>query len=288
MKTKLLAGLCFCLTSAPLALRAAPGASAAGPNDFDRFRSASSPDGKSGETYVERAGRKEAMGDFSGAIADYTAAIGLEPKSETAHYYRAHLYSAFGKFREAIADLDVVIREDPKAISAYLSRGNAHAEMGQANAALADYDNAIRYAPNTAYGNLTEARAYYRKGDYSNAAARFARAKQKSSRDDSVLNSVAWFRATCPDSSFRNGKEALQESTKACGFTKWKKAGALDTLAVAYAELGDFAQAIKYQRQALSIKPILPDVLKGMQKRLSLYQAHKPFREEPKLRKAPN
>lgn len=292
MKLKLIAGLVFCLTSSLLVPQSrgtsAPGGGAAGPDDLARFDSASSPDGKNANAYVERGGRKEAKGDFSGAIADYTTAIGLEPKSEAAHLYRAHLYSAFGRFSEAIADFDVVIREVPNAIGAYLGRGNAHAEMGHANAALADYDNAIRYATNTVDGNLIEAKAYSAKGDYSKAASRFAQAKQKSWRNDFVLNSVAWFKATCPDSSFRNGKEALQESTKACELTKWREGDTVDTLAAAYAEAGDFIQATKYQMQALGLGPIAPDSLKEMQKRLRLYQAHKPFRDEPRLRKARN
>jgi tetratricopeptide (TPR) repeat protein len=286
MKIKLIAGLFSCLTFAPLTLPAAPGASAAGPNDTDRFQHATSADGKSASTYIERASRKVVAGDYPGALADCNAALRIDPKSEIAHYYRAGIYSALDRPNEAIPDLDVVIRAIPNEFSAYFDRGYAYAELGNANMALADFDNAIRYATNTADGNLAEAHAYYQKGDYAKAAAFFAKARQKSPRDESVLNAVAWFKATCPDGSFRNGKEALTDATKACELTKWQDGEMVDTLAAACAEMGDFKQAVKYQMQALGLRPRRPDSLKGMQRRLRLFQAHQPFREEPKLRKS--
>lgn len=286
MKIKLIIGLFVSLLfTLPGARAVGPGASSAGPNDFDRFNSASSPDGKSGRDYIDRALRKEAAGDFVGAIADYSAAIAVEPKNDRAHFCRGLLYAASGRFKEAILDFAAVIREDPKDIAAYLNRGHAHAELGQRQAALADYNNAIQYATNTVYGDMMRANACSAKGDYASAASLFAKAKRRSPRDTYVLNRVAWFKATCPNGSFRNGQEAVQESTKACELSKWKDGDFIDTLAAAYAEMGDFNQAIKYQTQALAIRPpTMPDSFKQMQRHLRSYQARKPFREELKLR----
>jgi tetratricopeptide (TPR) repeat protein len=247
----------------------------------------SSPDGKSGRIYIERASSRERAGDFPGAIADYSAAIQIEPKSGAAHYYRGLLYSAYRRFSEAIADFDVALRDEPKMAIAYIDRGNAHAGAGHTQQALADYDNAIRNVTNSTEGDVIQARAYMQKGEYARAAARFDQARRRSPRDDSVLNSFAWFKATCPNASVRNGAEAVQAATKGCEISKWKDGDLIDTLAAAYAESGDFVQAIKYQTQALAIRPFsAPDSLSQMQKRLRSYQAHKPFREEPKLRQS--
>jgi tetratricopeptide (TPR) repeat protein len=286
MKMKLLAALSFSLLFTLSAVRAVPpGGSSAGPNDFDRFNSASSPDGKSASDFIARAMRKEAAGDFAGAIADYGAAIAVEPKSAIARFNRGYLLSASGRFKEAILDFDVVIRGNPRASGAYLNRAHAHAEMGQRKAALADYENAIQHAGTTVDGDMVRAKASSAKGDYAAAASLFAKAKRRSARDTDVLNSVAWFKATCPNGSFRNGQEAVQESTKACEISKWRDGELVDTLAAAYAETGDFAQAIKYQTQALAARPpSAPDSLTLMQRHLRSYQARKPFREESKLR----
>lgn len=256
---------------------------------FRDMQNATSPPGKSGRIYVERAWRKEQGGDFSGAIADYTVAIAIEPKSADAHFYRALLYRALGRLKEAIADLDVVLKEEPRTVSAYLARGDAHADAGYSDAAIADYDNVLRWANNSAAGDVARAQVLSRKGDYVAAAARLEQARKRSPRDDYVLNAFAWFKATCPQPSARNGQKAVQAAIKACALTKWKDGDLVDTLAAAYAELGDFNQAIKYQMQALGIRPVsAPDSLANMQKHLRSYQAHRPFREEPKLRRARN
>lgn len=286
MKTNLVAALSLALLFTLSAVRAAPpGGSSAGPNDFDRFNNASSPDGKNSSNYFDRALRKETAGDFAGAIADYTAAIAVNPKSVGSLFNRGLLYLGFDRFREAILDFDAVIREDPKEYRAYFHRASAHAKMGRTKAALADYENALRSAPNTADADVVRARTHAAKGDYANAASYFDRAKRRSPRDPYVLDKVAWFKATCPNGSFRNGKEAVQDSTKACEISKWKDGDQIDTLAAAYAETGDFNQAIKLQMQALALRPPAePDWLPHMQRRLRSYQARKPFREEPEMR----
>jgi hypothetical protein len=73
------------------------------------------------------------------------------------------------------------------------------------------------------------------------------------SRHPSALNDFAWFLALCPDDSQRNGKLAVTYATKACELSEWKEANFIGTLAAAYAEVGDFDAAIKYQRQAMDI-----------------------------------
>ena len=52
----------------------------------------------------------------------------------------------------------------------------------------------------------------------------------------------------------------------------------IDTLAVAYAETGDFNSAIQYAAQALAVKGISPDSTKLFQQHLALFQQHKPIR----------
>ncbi|WP_251358416.1 SEL1-like repeat protein [Kangiella sp. TOML190] len=61
----------------------------------------------------------------------------------------------------------------------------------------------------------------------------------------------AWMLATCPDKSLRNGREALQIMNSILKENYKKTAGNLDTLAAAYAEIGDFKNAVEVQETAL-------------------------------------
>jgi hypothetical protein len=94
------------------------------------------------------------------------------------------------------------------------------------------------------------------------------------------LNDTSWFFATCPDKRCRDGKKTVELGTKACEMRQWKDQDTLDTLAAAFAEAGDFDQAIKRQSEALKLYEEPGELRTGMQKRLALYQKHHAYREE--------
>lgn len=77
----------------------------------------------------------------------------------------------------------------------------------------------------------------------------------------------------------RNGKEAVELATKACELSQWQNWSEIDTLAAAYAEAGDFDQAIKYERHVMQMTR--PPTSDGrIKQRLTLYEKHKAYREE--------
>jgi Zn-dependent protease len=65
-------------------------------------------------------------------------------------------------------------------------------------------------------------------------------------------NNLAWLLAVCPIDALRNGPEAVEHATWACNATGWSKPNCLGTLAAAYAEVGDFDQAVRWHRRALA------------------------------------
>ena len=60
-----------------------------------------------------------------------------------------------------------------------------------------------------------------------------------------AMSDRAWFRATCPNASFRNGQQAVKDAKAACSIMTWKDEHMIDTLAAAYAETADFNSAIQ-------------------------------------------
>lgn len=93
-------------------------------------------------------------------------------------------------------------------------------------------------------------------------------------------NRRAHILATCPDVSVRNGNAAVRSATRACELTRWHSPQALDTLAAAYAEAGDFKSAVAWEKKALERMRLLPGLRMQAQARLALYEAGEPFREE--------
>jgi tetratricopeptide (TPR) repeat protein len=59
-----------------------------------------------------------------------------------------------------------------------------------------------------------------------------------------AYDSLARLLATCPDDKSRDGKRAVEYATTACERTGWKDPSCLDTVAAAYAEAGQFEEAV--------------------------------------------
>lgn len=104
--------------------------------------------------------------------------------------------------------------------------------------------------------------------------------KHTNSKDVDVAaayNSVAWLYATCPNTNSYKPSEAVQLAQKAV--TLERKDMYLDTLAVAHAASGNFAQAIKVQEEAIKLTTNAWH-LKEWQARVEGYRRGKTYREQ--------
>ena len=92
---------------------------------------------------------------------------------------------------------------------------------------------------------------------------------------------LAFILATCPDASVRNGEEAVASATRACELSSWQFPDALETLVAAYAEAGDFAQAIVYEQKAQDLYAAEGYVLHRSPRpeRMASYKAGKPYHQ---------
>jgi tetratricopeptide (TPR) repeat protein len=230
--------------------------------------------------YVDRALVLAHKGDSENAMKDYAEAIKLNPQQWQAYFNRAAELKERGKLREALADLDHVTRLNPKFVESYTNRANIYNRQGQLDKAISDYNTALQLDPNVAKVYVARAGVFMRKKDYSRALSDLQIAMHaKSTRLDTALNSLAWLRATCPEARVRNGKEAVELATKACQVSQWQNWSNIDTLAAAYAEAGDFDQAVKYQREVMQMSKSSTNDSK-IKQRLALYEQHKAYREE--------
>ena len=86
--------------------------------------------------------------------------------------------------------------------------------------------------------------------------------------------------AASPDPTIRNGAEALQIAQKVCNATKGTNGWHLGLLATAYAETGNFDEAVKYAQLALKAADLVkyPKSFSQYEARLKLYENHMPYR----------
>src|SRR5262249_37765278 len=141
-----------------------------------------------------------------------------------------------------------------------------------------DYDEAIRllsrYLKDHKVAAAYSARglAFYHKKDYERSVADYAKAIRLDPTDALTLNNLAWVLATCPDDKVRDGQKAVGYATRACDLSHRMHSGSVDTLAAAYAEAGDFREAVRWQKKALDLDIEDRESLEQAQQRLKLYQ----------------
>jgi tetratricopeptide (TPR) repeat protein len=203
------------------------------------------------EAYRERGAVYHDEGDYHAAIADYDESLQLDPEDKSGYFLKALTLSDMGDYSNAIANLTTYLKFNPEDAEAYDNRGWCRTELGDYQGALSDSRRAIALDP----------------------------------KSPEAYNNFAWLLAVCPDARFRNGPQAVEYAKKSCALGNWQDPSCIDTLAAAYAEAGDFREAIKWEKQALKSMPA--EDLAESRKALRGYEQHQPYRELPKTMQKP-
>jgi tetratricopeptide (TPR) repeat protein len=171
--------------------------------------------------------------------------------------------------------------------AAYAARAYDWLREGDYGKALKDYDRAIRLQPDRAA--LWNARGFTwhmkgigdedRPACEDRALSDYAAAMRLDPQYASAINNRAWILATSKVDRCRDGQAAVAEATKACELTGWKNPGYIDTLSCAYAEIGDFEQAIRWQKKALQDPSYQQEEGENGGAKLTQYGKKQPFRE---------
>lgn len=222
--------------------------------------------------------KKDRGRDQDRTIAAYDESLRANPANAVVYYNRALAKLAKGDTDAAITDYGEAIRLRPRYASAYLERGNAWMVKGDARRAIADYGEAIRINPKDTIAYFSRASAWTRAGDVSRAVADYDEAIRINPDDAALFNNTAWLLAVSKDDAVRDGKRAIDLAKRACELSSWEDPMYLDTLAAAYAELGDFQEAVRWQEKALAF-PEFEKTGGGAKARLALYRSGKPYRE---------
>jgi serine/threonine-protein kinase len=160
----------------------------------------------------------------------------------------------------------------------HLQTGVERLSASDFDGAEAEFSRAIRLMPNRADGYSFRSMAYMEQKDYGKAVQDSLKALELDANESRSLNTLAWVMATCPDEKFRNGAQAVEYATKSCDLTNWRDGMIIDTLAAAYAETGDFQNAVFWQKRAIELGIPNPIEMRKMPERLKLYEEGKPFR----------
>ena len=196
------------------------------------------------------------QGDVRGAFQQFSEVVKLAPQDgpdETAakaHYSLGVLMASAGRGREAVAHLSSAVKFNPNYLEARQALGDALSRAGQPEPALAQYAEVVRLNPRSGEARFGSAMALVRLNRYREARDSLVESTRLLPDDLQLRHALARVLAAAPDAGARNGSQALSITQQLLSAGRTTEVG--ETLAMAYAELGQFSEAAGIQRDILA------------------------------------
>jgi tetratricopeptide (TPR) repeat protein len=211
----------------------------------------------------------------------YEEALRLNPALPEAHHNLGDLLSELGKTNEAIFHYreSLRVKEDQPVIHENL--GALLVKRGAFDEAMTHYARAAQLDPQDARPNYLMGKALLRQGRTFEALDHFRDALHRDPNDLQTLVYSARVMAADPDPHARNGPESTKLAEHANVLSGDSLPFMLDTLAMAYAEAGRFAEARSTQQRALDRAAASgeTEAIEEMRQRLRLYESDQAYRE---------
>jgi tetratricopeptide (TPR) repeat protein len=257
-------------------------------------------------------------GNIDEGIAHYRSALQMQPDSWDAEYNLGTALLAKGQVDEAMLHCERAVGMRPTDPDAQVSLGDALLQKGRIDDAIVHYQKAITVRPDhflARYGlghallekgelegaiqvcrsalllrssdadcHTTLAIALEEKGNPTEAIQHYQKALELAPKSIPTLTNLAWLLATSQDASLRNGPKAVELAGQADRLVGGTNTLVLRTLAAAYAENGEFANAIRTARSAMQLARMHGEdsLTADLDQQIALYQLGMPYRDTAK------
>jgi tetratricopeptide (TPR) repeat protein len=190
---------------------------------------------------LSRTGRNEEAERY------FVKALDLKPDFVAAHTNYGYCLFFAGRYTQVVEQLQQVLIYDSNSSAVHHYLADAMAKTGNISQAVEHFKKAVELNPN---------------------------------RIDS-MNELAWYLAVKRNAEFYDPTKAVKLATKACELSNYNRPEILDTLAAAYAAVGDYEKAVEIAQKAAELcgseklKPLEGQI----ESRIILYKNHTPYTE---------
>jgi tetratricopeptide (TPR) repeat protein len=221
-------------------------------------------------------------GRVDDAIAHYQEALAARPDFADASCNLASALLSRGDTDGAISYYLTCVAVLPNHADAQYNLASALLRKGRFDEAIIHYEKALELAPRNADAHANLGSALLAKGRIAEAIGQYKEAVSLSPENVAAQSNLAWLLATSPDSSLRNGPEAVLLAEQASRSSGGKRPLVLRILAAAYAEAGRFSEARATAHEALHAaddqgNSALSDFLR---KEIALYESGQPYHKQ--------
>src|SRR6266853_2715741 len=192
-------------------------------------------------------------GQVDEAILHCEKAVAMRPTDPDAQVSLGDALFQKGRIDEAMAHYQKAITVHPDHFLARYSLGHALLEKGELDSAIQVCRSALLLRPWDADCQTTLAIALEEKGNPAEAIQHYQNALEFAPQSISTLTNLAWLLATSQDASLRDGPKAVELAKQADRLVGGTNALVLRTLAAAYGENGEFANAIRTAQSAMQL-----------------------------------
>jgi tetratricopeptide (TPR) repeat protein len=229
--------------------------------------------------YRERATLWRLQKEAARELDDWNRVLELDPQDLVARRGRASNLQRTGQHAAAIQEYTVILQGKPGNRSALAARAALRKKTADFSGAILDYQSLAVLSPQMkSRYDVDRGRCLVRLGHYLEALDAFEQASEERENYHVAYQERAWLLATCADASIRDGLQAVALAEKAFQLTANRHRRSVETLAAAWAERGDFQQAVQWQTKVVQLLTD-PEAARLAKKRLKLYQQGRPFRQ---------
>ena len=224
-------------------------------------------------------------GDLAGAEQNFDAVAeaappqGIDEAAAKAHYSLAVLLASDPRrVAQALPHFDAAIRYQPNYIEAHLAMADFLRRMHRPEPALAQYRETLAINPRHLVARLGYAMCLVDTKRHHEARAWLEDAVSQFPDRTEFKIALARVLATSPDDRVRDGQKAIAITQELFKSQRTTVLG--ETIAMALAEYGDYAQAVTIQRDVMAAaqKAGMTTQLARMEQNLALYERHQPCR----------
>jgi tetratricopeptide (TPR) repeat protein len=196
------------------------------------------------------------QGDVDGAmqrfheVATLAPAEGLDEAAAKANYSLGVVMATSGQTNQAMQHLTAAVKHNPNYVEALMALGDTLRKNGRFEASLKPYADVVRINPRAAEARFAYAMALVRLRRYREARDWLADGARIQPDRPELSHGLARLLAAAPDDSVRDGDRAMALVQELMKGTKTTALG--ETMAMALAQQGQFAEAAEIQRGVIA------------------------------------
>ncbi len=225
------------------------------------------------------------IGRVDDAIVHYQKALAIWPGYAAAACNLANaliVRQLPGDLDDAIARYSMCLAQTPDQAEAQYNLASALLRKGSIDEAIIHYQKALELLPGNADAHANLGSAFLAKGRITEAIGQYKEALTLAPENVAAQSNLAWLLATSPDSSLRNGPEAVLLAEQASRSSGGKRPLVLRILAAAYAEAGRFSEARATAHEALQAADDQGNsaLSNFLRQEIALYESGQPYHKQ--------